>query len=332
MASYIEDLIKAWADDEMTKVNLKVNHLESRLFKSYEPNKFFSGEFWERCEAWLKNVPTDAHKKTLYRLLTKIFYIGPVEFEELFRCAYEGPIARWLIDREQIDICAGDAQQRLIAAVENTWFCPVTDSFRINSFFHINNLPANANLRPDWCSLYSLGDVFKIRNYCKTNGIKRLVLLEDFVGGGSQSLSAVNFAATHIEDVEVLFAPMIICPDGAEMARLLETKLNLRRPGTLAFDPVLELPKPAFFTPTDSSYSQTETDALRELISSSYPAVSGGVALGAKPYHMYGFPGNRPTGGLVVMFTNTPDNTLPLIHWRPANGAWQPVFPRHSRV
>lgn len=332
MASYIEDLIRTWADDEMTKVNLKVNHLEGRLFKSYEPNKFFNGEFWERCEAWLKNVSTDDHKKTLYRLLTKIFYVGPVEFEELFRCAYEGPIARWLIDRAQIDICAVNAQQLLISAVEKTWFCPVTDSFRINSFFHINNLPANANLRPDWCSLYALGDVFKIREYCKTAGIKRLVLLEDFVGGGSQSLSAVNFASTHIEDIEVLFVPMIICPDGAEMARKLEGRLNSRRPGTLSFDPVLELPKPAFFTPSDSSYSQTETDDLRDLISTSYPAVSGGAPAGVKPYHMYGYPSDRPTGGLVVMFTNTPDNTLPLIHWRPANGAWQPVFPRHSRV
>jgi hypothetical protein len=254
-----------------------------------------------------------------------------VEFEELFRCAYEGPIARWLVDREQIDICAINAQQLLIDAAEKTWFCPVTDSFRINSFFHINNLPANANLRPDWCSLYSLGDVYKLKNYCKAEGIKRLVLLEDFVGGGSQSLAAVEFASTHIDDLEVLFVPMIICPDGAENARLLEGQLNASRPGSLSFDPVLELPKVAFFTPTDSSFSVAETTALRDLITATYGLVSGGVVNG-KPYDSYGFPPNKPTGGLVVMFTNTPDNTLPLIHWRPANAAWQPVFPRHSRV
>jgi hypothetical protein len=331
MASYIEDLIKAWADDDMTAVNLRVNHLEGRLFKSYEPNKFLNGEFWERCEAWLKNVNTDEEKKTLYRLLTQILYVGPAEFEELFRCAYDGPISRWLIDREQIDICATNAQQRLTKAAEETWFCPVTDSFRINSFFHINNLAANANLRPDWCSLHALGDVCKLRCYCKSKGIKRLVLLEDFVGGGSQSLDAVRFAAADVDDLEVLFAPMIICPDGAESARALEVALNARRAGSLRFDPVLELPRSAFFTPTESSFSASETDALRQVINASYAAVSGGSTTG-KPYHMYGFPQARPTGGLVVMFTNTPDNTLPLVHWRPANGAWQPVFPRHSRV
>ena len=99
----------------------------------------------------------------------------------------------------------------------------------------------------------------------------------------------------------------------------------------MRFDPVLELPKPAFFTATDSSFPAAETDALRDLINSSYHAVSGGVTNG-KPYDMYGYPKGKPTGGLVVMYTNTPDNTLPLIHWRPHNGAWQPVFPRHSRI
>ena len=331
MSKYIENLVKAWADDDMTAINLKINHLEGRLFKTYEPNKFLDGEFWARCEAWLQNVPTDEHKKTLYRLLTKIFYIGPIEFEELFRCAYDGPIARWLIDRENIDICATNARQLLIEAVENTWFCPVTDSLRFNSFFHVNNLPAKANIRPDWCSLHALGDVDKIKKYCATEGVRRLVLLEDFVGGGSQSLAAVKFAATQIDTIEVLFIPMIICPDGAINARALESNLNLHRPNSLRFDPVLELPKPAFFTATDSSFPAAETDALRDLINSSYHAVSGGVTNG-KPYDMYGYPKGKPTGGLVVMYTNTPDNTLPLIHWRPHNGAWQPVFPRHSRI
>lgn len=331
MASYIEQLIKSWADDEMTAINLRVNHLEGRLFKSYEPNKFCKGEFWARCEEWLKNVHTEDAKKTLYRLLTQIFYVGPAEFEELFRSAYDGPIARWLADREQIDICSANAQRLLHRAAESTWFCPVTDSFRINSFFHINNLPANSNYRPDWCSLHRLGDIYKIREYCKTSNIKRLVLLEDFVGGGSQSLDAVTFAATHIDGLEVLFVPMIICPDGAEKARQLEKQLNSMRANSLRFDPVLELPKQDFFTATDSSLSMRETDALRDVIVNSYTAVSGGVT-GDKPYHMYGFPTSKPTGGLVVMFTNTPDNTLPLIHWRPKSDTWQPVFPRHSRV
>lgn len=315
----------------MSSINLRINHLETRLFKSYEPNKFVNGEFWTRCEAWLKNVPTDLEQQTLLRLLTQIFFVGPAEFEELFRCAYDGIVATWLADQENIDICGTDAQRLLREAAEKTWFCPVTDSFRINSFFHINNLPSNANLRPDWCSLHTFSDTDKLKRYITTNRIERLVLLEDFVGGGDQSLAAVNFAATHSGLSKILFLPMIICPEGAKRARELETKVNAKGQGSFCFSPVVELPKEAFFTPTESALPPTETQALRSLIINTYNAVSGGVSHD-KPYHMYGFPPNNPTGGLVVMYTNTPDNTLPLIHWRPNSGTWEPVFPRHSRV
>lgn len=331
MANYIEQLVKSWSDEEMTAINLRVDHLEKRLFKSYEPNKFIKGEFWTRCESWLKNVSTPADQKALYRLLTRIFYIGPAEFEELFRNAYEGPVARWLAEKSKIDVCVPGSQAALQKAVESTWFCPVTDSFRINSFFHINNLPANANLRPDWCSLHRLADVGKLASYISSERITHLVLLEDFVGGGSQSLDAVRFAVEHSNVLDVLFVPMVICPAGAENMRELEVKLNAKRPGSFKFAPVLELPRNAFFTATTSPLSQTDSLDLRNLLSSTYPAVSGGVMKG-KPYHMYGYPPEDPTGGLVVMYTNTPDNTLPIIHWRPANGSWEPVFPRHSRV
>jgi hypothetical protein len=152
------------------------------------------------------------------------------------------------------------------------------------------------------------------------------------VGGGSQSLGAVEFAASFFSPLEVLFVPMIICPDGAVNARQMEANIESIRSGAMRFDPVLELPRQAFFTETESSFPDIETLALRQLIATSYAAVSGGVPAGHKPYHMYGFPWDKPTGGLVVMFTNTPDNTLPLIHWRPTNNGWTPVFPRHSRV
>lgn len=316
----------------MTHVNLTVQHLEKWLFKSYEPNKFVEGEFWNRCEQWLRNIDDTDARKTLYRLLTQIFYIGPAEFEELYRCAYDGPIAKWLIDKESVDVFSDNAQQQLVAAVEETWICPVTDSLRINSFFHINNLPAGANLRPDWCSLLELGDEGKIRDYCNKRGISRLVLLEDFVGGGSQSIQAVEFAAKNCGSLEVLFVPLIICPDGADAFRILENRMNSDRAGSLRVDPVLELTADAFFTEHDSSLTASETDSLRAVIDTTYQAVSSGAIGNAKPYHRYGYPQHCPTGGLVVMFTNTPDNTLPLIHWRPKSGSWNPVFPRHSRV
>lgn len=335
MGESIEQLVRRWSKDELTKVNRRVVDLERWLYKTYEPNKFGPDDFWGRLEKWLDNVPSDAEKQLLFQLLVEILYLGPFEFEELYRFAYQGPIARWLIDICDIDVFAPDGQEKLIAAAGDTWFCPVTDSFRINAFFHVNNLAAGANLRPDWHSLFKLGDVAKINSYCAQNNIKRLVLLEDFVGGGSQSLAAVNFAATKVHDLQVLFAPLVICPTGAQNARQLANLLSTARPGALRYGAAMELPANAFLTHDQSPYTEPNTlvTALRNLIEARYPEVSGGRQPGdEKPYHPFGYPDNNPTGGLVVMYSNTPDNTLPLIHWRPPEGTWNPIFPRHSRV
>ena len=177
------------------------------------------------------------------------------------------------------------------------------------------------------------GDEQKIISYCKRNGITRLVLLEDFVGGGSQSLDAVRFAASDRLGLEVLFVPLIICPDGATSARSTEFKFCANRSNSLRYEAVMELPKTSFFTSTESPFNDTsETDELRMLISNTYKQVSGGVtSTDEKPYHPYGYPAHKPTGGLVVMYSNTPDNTLPIVHWRPKMKTWNPIFPRHSR-
>lgn len=335
MHESIEQLVRSWSiNKDLTKVNQRINHLERWLYKTYEPNKFGPEDFWARLEQWLDNVPSDDDKKLLFQLLVEILYLGPVEFEELYRCAYQGPVARWLIDTCQIDVFAIGGQKKLIAAAGETWFCPVTDSFRVNAFFHVNNLAAGANLRPDWHSLFELGDTYKINAYCASNNIKRLVLLEDFVGGGSQSLETVRFAVTHIHDLQVLFVPLVICPKGVEKARQLEAEMCARRAGALRYEAAMELPNDAFLTLNQSPYVEPNPyiSALRNLINTSYPKVSGGQLPGPKPYDPFGFPDSDPTGGLVVMYSNTPDNTLPLIHWRPPENTWHPIFPRHSRV
>ncbi len=332
----IEQLVHSWSINNLTKVNQRISHLERWLYKTYEPNKFGLEDFWARLKQWLDNLPSDDDKQLLFQLLVEILYLGPVEFEELYRCAYQGPIARWLIDTCQIDVFAPDGHEKLIAAARETWFCPVTDSFRVNAFFHVNNLAAGANLRPDWHSLRELGDIDKINAYCANpaNKIKRLVLLEDFVGGGSQSLATVRFAATHIHDLQILFVPLVVCPKGVENARQLEVEMCERRAGALRYEAAMELPNDAFLTLNQSPYVEPNAyiSALRELINTSYSKVSGGRSPNLKPYDPFGFPPSDPTGGLVVMYSNTPDNTLPLIHWQPPENTWKPIFPRHSRV
>jgi hypothetical protein len=74
--------------------------------------------------------------------------------------------------------------------LKKTWFCPITDSFKINEFVHINNINNSINYRPDWQSLVELGDTTKVANLILKNNIERIVLLEDFIATGSQAMKA----------------------------------------------------------------------------------------------------------------------------------------------
>jgi hypothetical protein len=321
----LEDYIHQWDDSSLRAINIHLNHLERRLYKSFEPSTATRENYWSRLEKWIENVPGEDDKKTLLRLAPEIFYVGPEEFLELYRLTYENIVAHWLIDSLNIDILEPTAQQKIRAAVTETWFCPISDSMRINSFYHVNAVNAKCDLRPDWRSLERFASIATVRDYCVAENIKRIVLLEDFVGGGSQVAPALNFAAQLLPDIQVLFAPLIICPSGVVAVDVVVAA----HPG-LAFQPALSLPSNAFFTAIESPFDVALTTALRTLIHSTYPSVSAGSPPNTPPYGPYGFPAANPVGGLVVMFSNAPDNTLPLIQFRSSN--WEPLFPRHRRI
>ena len=79
----IEKLVSSWGSNELTAINKRLISLERWLFKSYEPDKFNNGDFWLRLEKYLENVDGDAEKRLLFQLVVELFYVGPVEFEEL---------------------------------------------------------------------------------------------------------------------------------------------------------------------------------------------------------------------------------------------------------
>lgn len=329
MADQIQELVRAWADPEFNEINRRLEDLERRLYYTYEPSLPPNPDFHARLTKWLDNldVTQDESKKDIFRLAAEIFYVGPSEFIELYRCAYHGPIARWLIDQENIDLIDPAATVKLQQAVSETWFCPISDSLKINSFYKINNIPTKADFRPDWRSLAEFASAQRILEHCQKNGFKRLVLLEDFVGGGSQMKDAVSYAAECCPYLNILVVPLIICPRGVKAAAKLEAKYS----DTLMFAPIVPIPQVAFLSTATTAGEPAWHEKIRNFASASYSRVSGGVPEGQeKPYHPLGFQYGAPTGGVIVMYTNTPDNTLPLIHWE--SGTWYPLFPRHSRV
>ncbi len=107
------------------------------------------------------------------------------------------------------------------------WFCPITDSMRINSFLKVNQLIGKSHdtrlaIPPQvWR--------FKPRYLSTSTPTKyaRIVLLEDFVGSGTQMESAVKHAAAISADIRVLACPLVTCPEGLQ--RWCEFGADLRK-------------------------------------------------------------------------------------------------------
>lgn len=330
MSDFVEKKVREWGDRESRETNLRLQYLEKRLFSTYECSLPPHTEFWARMAKWIENANGDrALEIDLFNSINQIFYIGPDEFNELYRRAYNGPIARWFIEKTKIDFSnIHKAKQALIAEVKHTWFCPISDSLRINHFYHLNRIPVTAELRPDWRTLQALGDEAKIIKYIRHKQIRHIILLEDFVGGGSQARDALIFACKFSRYVSILFVPLLICPSGLQFLKQLAVSHGFD------ISPVLPLSNEIFVQSVAQSGESPEMARLRDLASKTYLSVTNGQPPGEldsnntpkKPYHPLGW---HETGGLVVMYTNTPDNTLPMFHWHSLS--WNPIFPRHSR-
>ncbi len=307
-------------------INLQIRFLERWLFNDYEPSKGPSPDFASRLEHWILSNAKESEEdqKHLFRLVPHMFFVGRAEFDTLYRAAFNGPIARWLIDQNNLYLDDPTSSVKLKAAIDATWFCPITDSMRINGFYHVNNI-AGRDYRPDWRSIARFGSKARICRYIRDEKIQQIVLIEDFVGSGSQMKKAVEFASRLPGKIPILILPLIVCPEGAELG---ESLVNIHKP-RISYSSVVSLKKNVFITPTPVAGEDELYSKIRELVVRLYEKVSGKkwpIDL-SKPYGPYGY---RDTGGLFVSYANCPDNTLPIVH--NTYTTWEPLFPRATRI
>lgn len=321
-----EEKLRRWiyggpGDADLQDAKDLIECLAKKLYARYEPQAGPNRDFWSRLDAWLENVQAEPDQKTMYRSVPCIFFVGRDEYDALYRVAFNHHIPTWLIDQLNLNISDSNCKTALEQAVERTWFCPISDSMRINGFYHVNQIEGT-DYRPDWRSLERFGEVTKIESYLSSERIARLVLLEDFVGTGTQMRKAVSFAASlQGGTLPVLVVPLVICPEGERTASQIEsTHPNVRVASVLRLGPnvILGSSNQAGDTPLSRD--------LREFARRSYTQVSPGWTVG-KPYGPFGF---GDTGALVVLYSNCPDNTFPFVHHQ--SGSWMPLFPRSSRL
>jgi hypothetical protein len=255
------------------------------------------------------------------------------DFLALYRSAFNGPITRWVIEKAGLRFDSPDFSDRLDSELyKRTWYCPITDSMDINEFYHVNHI-SGVEHRPSFATLAMLDPLKGTPNlillerlqhflnnpdrYGRHRPLRRLVLLEDFVGSGTQMAAAIKWAATKLQ-IPILVVPLIICAPGKiAMDKLIKIYIN-----SVAASPIIHLDASELLGPRNKGGSSWPRYLDMEAL-----ALEVSAKMGPKPAFGY-----KKTGCSVVTYSNTPNNSLPLIHQRTKTGTWSPLFPRASRI
>ena len=331
MQNIIAEKVQRWAlqeqgDLDFNAIHAEIEYLISHRFDQYVPTTGPAPDFRARLAAWLNNEGvSDEDQKIMFRIVPNTFFLGREEFVALQRAALLGPVYRWLVDEAGIAFTDANRDNELDTAVTETWFCPITDSAHISDFYHVNNL-TGVEHRVEWRAMAKLagGDSTLLLRYMTSTGLRRVVLVEDVVGSGSQMNDLIPLLSNLPPNIKVLLVPLVVCPVGAEAGRTIQRNLP-----NVQFAHVLELPQHSFVAETPDPNEPQFFGSIRDLIKRLYLLVSGGVPEhpAALPYGPFGW---RRTGALIVTYSNAPDNTIPLIQHHSVT--WDPLFPRSSRV
>jgi hypothetical protein len=318
--------------NDFTTIFKTIEFLEKELYRQYDPTRSPRHlDYLTRLRDWLANIDDEDAQRVLFEFAPRLTFLGKEEFVALYQTSFNGPIARWILDLLDIRLDDPDLDNMLFRELhQHTWYCPVTDSMNISAFYHVNGI-VGIDHRPDFRSLAEFGDKEKILAYMKDRGhkknsppsLKRLVLLEDFVGTGKQCAKTLEFALGLDPSLQVLFVPIVICSVGA---RRIAEMVNGGEYPNLRSESGLELTDDTFINDASHLDDDRVGQAIRSLATSTEAQVAGSEGW-PREYSKYGF---RDTGATLVLHSNTPNNTLSLVHHE--SDTWKALFPRAARI
>lgn len=330
---------EAIADAKYTSILDQIEYHAANEWKVYLPAEHTdsNSNYMERLVAWIGNLASEADQKLLLEYALHISFFSHDDFVALYRTALNREISSWIASQvgASLEVHGGQGFHDFVNQQVHlqTWYCPVTDSMDINKFCKVNHL-VGVRYRPSFDNLQKMSESSQNLNqqiadnwihYMANPGnknpphpsLERVVLLEDVVGSGSQCLDAVRWAVENLGK-PVLFIPLILCPNGVEALRAEE----IRWGGQLTVRPVIELRRSDLLGPERKGHDGWSiTQKLEELAQRC--AVRASVDMDTFGY--------RNTGCSLVTFSNAPDNSLPIIHNKPRNENWEPLFPRVVR-
>ena len=291
----------------------KIDH----LFSQYELTRV---EFFDsRLFSWLNNLQDIDDQISLFKIFQEIFFIGGDEITSLFRSVHSRIVPSWLVDLYDIEFSDPNYKSIIESYIDRTWFCPITDSLRINQYLKTNGISGGSH-RPDWRSLLRFGDIEKIKNFLASKKIDQVVLLEDFIGSGTQIESVINFVGKNFTETKFLICGLVVCPEGESLAtKTAGPYNNLSYVSCLTVDPTF------LVKPTRQNNETQIAPVTRSLLSK----VSSRLPDSAKCPDSGDFFGYKDTGALIVLYSNCPNNTIPLVYGESID--WSPLFPRVDR-
>lgn len=318
----------------------QLNYHSKNEWRDYVPamHSNFTQSYMERLAAWIGNVSSEADQMLLFEYASCISFFSHADFQALYRTAMHREIYRWVAVQigARLETLGSQAFHENVHKQinEHTWFCPITDSMDINEFYKANHLQGVGH-RPGFATLEMLAERAATKDQLLASNIasymanpsldplhpqpalERIVLLEDIVGSGSQCIDAVKWAVGNLGK-PVLFIPLILCPNGVEALRAVEVGSG----GALTVRPVVELRRGDLLGPERQGQTGWSiTSPLEDFILRNMSQLS----LEAE----YAF-GYNKTGCSLATFSNTPDNTIPIVWLRKAD-SWEPLFPRVYR-
>lgn len=328
----LRQLLASWCQSDslgergFADLTATIDFLEVALFSDYEVTDVGEhGQFGLRLARWLASASSEADRQNLFIMLRFLIFIGRDEMKAASLTAYSKNTAHWLLSTSDISIFDPAARSRLEQGYSEIAFTELTDSFELGKFLRRNNVHGG-NVRYTWeqhLDNWSISDF--IYTVMDRGNKTRIVLLEDFVGSGSQVEKALHLCcgiSKYIPELKVLFCPMIICPEGKRMANSLQRQYTC-----LTYSPVLEIPKEHFITPTYMADERPEYDAIRQTLIAVHGKVKGTPGSWLQESSAFGY---RDTGAILVKYDNCPDNSVPALH-RQSNLGWSPLFYRNSR-
>jgi hypothetical protein len=329
VTSRLNALLRSWDEARLEPyINLpKINdyvglyvyaqHLASTLYRDFERDSAPGTKpFLDRLEEWVLNCSDREQQRELFELLFHLRFVARDEMQCLYQTAYRGNVVRWVMDRASLGFDGGwrDALDRELAS---TWIGSGSDSFHLDSLFHLTSAPARTARRPAWLDIAKFGDPERVSAHMQGKGLTRVVLFEDIIASGTQIRPALEFLATLSPPVDVLVCPLFtteLAYDG--LADYLSNPF-------FTFDPVAVLGGRNLIAKDPTDHEMTRAPDVRELLSLLHPQVQTGTRYTVGPF---GFGG---LGVLLVQYGNTPDNCIPAV-W--AHGEkWRGVFPRQAR-